>query len=193
MEAPDEPASGKREPAMKVLVLPICLALGAPAPAEVSKDDIQKLLERGSSEAEIRNFIETHRPVLPLSAIDLADLWSSGASAGLLEFLITPGGVPAIPARTEVPPVPGPGPFPDGPAPPDALPDDSGSRTSSSGPPATARHLSRRTPLLPPEPGALDRPLPQSLLSQPGAAGPVEEGPWGPARPGDQASASFRR
>jgi hypothetical protein len=93
---------------MKILLFGLAL-LGFSATTalgDVSKDDVKALLRIGTSEAEIRSYVEAHRPVLPLSADDLRDLRASGASDDLLVFLITPPVPPAVP------PVPSSDPYP---------------------------------------------------------------------------------
>jgi len=71
---------------------------------DVTKDDVKALLRIGTSEAEIRSYVEAHRPVLPLSADDLRDLRAAGASDDLLVFLITPPVPPAVPPVTSADP-----------------------------------------------------------------------------------------
>ena len=93
---------------MKILLSGLAL-LGlsaATALGDVTKDDVKALLRTQTSEAEVRSYVEAHRPVLPLSADDLRDLRASGASDDLLVFLITPPVPPAVPPVTSTGPSP---------------------------------------------------------------------------------------
>lgn len=87
---------------MKTLFFGLALLgfLANAALGDVTKDDVKALLRIGTSEAEIRSYVEAHRPVLPLSADDLRDLRAAGASDDLLVYLITPPVPPAVPPVT---------------------------------------------------------------------------------------------
>lgn len=78
--------------------------LGSGVLPDVSKDDVKNLLQLGTSEQEIRAYVEAHRPVVELSGDDLRDLRAAGASDDLLVFLITPPQPPAVPPVTETSP-----------------------------------------------------------------------------------------
>lgn len=77
----------------KTVFAAIVLALsgGMAAWADVSKHDIEVLLRSGTSETDILRYVNTHRPVLPLSADDLGNLRAEGATEILLQYLTAPG------------------------------------------------------------------------------------------------------
>jgi hypothetical protein len=86
---------------MKNALLTLALVAAAPAAAfaDVSKEDIRKLLAAGISEDVIVTFIRTRGPVQAMSADDLVELKQAGAGERVLAALA--GGAAPAP-RTEV-------------------------------------------------------------------------------------------
>ncbi len=85
---------------MKNALLALALLAAAPAAAfaDVSKEDVRKLVAAGISDDVIVTFIRTRGPVQPMSADDLVELKQAGASEKVLAALAGP---PAPAPRAE--------------------------------------------------------------------------------------------
>lgn len=77
------------------------VALPLTVGAEVSREDIKKLVAAKISDDVILSFIRRNGPALPLSADDLVDLKQAGASERVLAAMMTPA-APAAAPRTEI-------------------------------------------------------------------------------------------
>lgn len=73
---------------MKILaVLALMLCAAFPAMADVTKDDVKKLINAGVSEQVIINYVRANGPVIMTSA-DLGELKTLGASDNVLNTLV---------------------------------------------------------------------------------------------------------
>lgn len=81
---------------MKKIVLTFVLAGLVPACAfaDVTKEEIRRLLAAGASEQVVLTYVRQHGPVVPLSADDLVDLRAAGVGGRLLAELISAVAVP---------------------------------------------------------------------------------------------------
>jgi len=91
---------------MKRLAIALTILAAAPlaASADVSKEDIKKLIGAGVGEEVILSFIRSHGPAAKMSADDLVELKQAGATEKVLATMAggsnaTPA-APAAPART---------------------------------------------------------------------------------------------
>ncbi|MHC4607654.1 MAG: hypothetical protein ACYTAF_12130 [Planctomycetota bacterium] len=80
------------------LVLVLLAALPLAASADVSKDDIRKLVKNGISDSVIVAYIRANRPVRHLSSDDVIELKNMGASDAVLEALLDGASKKAAPA-----------------------------------------------------------------------------------------------
>jgi hypothetical protein len=76
------------------LTLAILAALPLAAAADVSKEDLKKLLAAGISDDVILTFVRTHGPVQKLSADDVIELKQAGASERVLNSVMAPAPAP---------------------------------------------------------------------------------------------------
>jgi hypothetical protein len=91
----------RRVPMSKImLTVGFAVAMPLLALANVTKEEIKKLVSAGISDEVILTYIRTHGPVVPLSADDLVDLKRAGAGDRLLAGLV---GSPATPAAAQAP------------------------------------------------------------------------------------------
>ena len=72
-----------------VIAALIVCGVPAAASADVSKDEVLKLLKAGVSEASIVNYIAANGPALKLSSDDLVELKDAGASEAILKAMIS--------------------------------------------------------------------------------------------------------
>jgi hypothetical protein len=100
---------------MKKFVFTFILAGLAPACAfaDVTKEEIRRLLAAGVSEDIILTYVRQHGPVARLSADDLVDLKAAGAGDRILSLLLSSQSVPDadLPYRTYAPEAPSGGVF----------------------------------------------------------------------------------
>jgi hypothetical protein len=91
---------------MSKIMLTVAFAVAMPllALANVTKDEIKKLVSAGISDDVILTYIRTHGPVAPLSADDLVELKRAGAGDRLLAGLVG-SPAPAAAAPSVQPPV----------------------------------------------------------------------------------------
>lgn len=100
---------------MKKTVLTFVLAGLVPACAfaDVSKEEIRRLLVAGVPEEVVLTYVRQHGPVARLSADDLVDLRAAGAGDRILAELVSPQNDPDadLPLMTQVRPAPAGGTF----------------------------------------------------------------------------------
>ena len=100
---------------MKKLLSTLLLAGFAPAAAfaDVTKEEIQRLLAAGVSDEVVLSYIRQHGPVDRLSADDLVDLKAAGAGDQVLSALLSNQAVPDadLPYRSVAPVTPSGGVF----------------------------------------------------------------------------------
>src|SRR6185295_6154949 len=81
--------------------LGVLLCLGATAAADVSKEELKKLVRAGLSDDLIIGYVRQKGPLIRLSADDLLELKNAGLSDALLVSLLPHQAPPPKPASTE--------------------------------------------------------------------------------------------